>query len=428
MIAKRESSALLRATARRSVAVVLLWTGISAFAAEPGAWRVRATSGYDVAVHSYQLATEDTTETISEFNMTAELEGRSARRAIHQWRLRTELSGGTELIRELVDATYRWRPGHGDPRLRCDLTWLGRQYRGGTDYSLSSDHHDGRLELRGYPWLGSSAGLDLRLRGRIVDYRTPSILEQDQREGRASVWLNSRGDLDRSWRLGALATHRAYPDSAAIDRDVLAVEGEFDSPDIRFAHRSERRLIADETARPSAWMHWTEARVAAPAGAGHVVADMTSEIWRYDTESFTWFDSWRLDTEAGYRWGDILSAQWQGLVTVEHLAAGDSPETYTQAGIRGSIESYAHPFSGTVALEMGRRWYDSPADAEDTLDEDLLLAYTDFTYIEIWVMASWTASDHVSIDLIASYEPESHTERDDDTALGYGTLRLTWRP
>jgi hypothetical protein len=29
---------------------------------------------------------------------------------------------------------------------------------------------------------------------------------------------------------------------------------------------------------------------------------------------------------------------------------------------------------------------------------------------------------------MASYEPESHTERTDDTAIGYASVRLVWRP
>lgn len=413
-------------------------------AADGATWQARVSAGYDVYVHTYSLAEDDTTETVSEAALTAGFAGRSARDAKHQWSLRGEVSAGTELVRELLDATWRWQPDGGD-RLRADLAWYGRQYREQADYGLTSDNQEGRAELRLHPWRGAGLGLDLQAGLRWLDYASPSTLEQDYTEPRAGFFLSSRGDLARSWRLGGFVASRSYPDSSAIDRETAALEATWEQTagrgDLWLFHRSERREVADPDARPSAWSHWSEGRTAVPAGAGAVVAALTSEVWRYDHESGAYFDSWRLDGEAGYRWGDLLGVQWQGLLTVEHLAAGDSPETYTQVGLRGSLESYAAPFSGVVALEFGRRWYRDPgavdladlADPADPLDDpllidDLVLAYSDFDYLEIWVMASLAVSDHLSLDVTASYEPESHTEQDDDIALGYGSVRLVWRP
>jgi len=400
-------------------------------------WQPRLATGYDVYVHTYNLAEDDTTETVSEAAVTAGLEGRSARDASHRWSLRGEVAAGTELIRELLDASYRWRPA-GRDRLRADLSWYGRQYRQDSDYDLSSDNQEGLAEVRAYPWRHGGLGLDLRGGLRWLDYATPSTLEQDHRELRGAVFLASRGSLERSWRAGLRAASRSYPDSSAIDRDAVALEASWERSrleggDIWLFHRSERRAVADPDTRPSAWSHWSEARLAVPAGRGAVVTNLVSEVWRYDRQDGAYFDSWRLDSEAGYRWGDLLQVQWQGLLTVEHLAAGDSPETYTQVGLRGSLESYAGPFSGVVALELGHRWYRNPADPDlDLLDLDLasdqLLASSDFDYVEVWIMASWTLSAHLAIDVTASYHPERHTEQDDDVALGFGSARLVWRP
>jgi hypothetical protein len=418
------------ATVTPTVAILLVCLTAVAAAQATGdraRWRPRVSTGIDAYLHNYYLAVDDTTEAVAEFNVAAELEGRSRRVTSHQWRVRGEVSTGTELTRQFFDGSYQLRPDAGDPLLRADLTWYGRQYREDSEYARSSDNHEGRGELRWYPWFGARTVLDLRLTGRYIDYRTPSTLEQDYRQGDVAAFLRSPGLVGGSWRIGLRAGQRAYPDSSAIDRDTVALEGDLDlagdDHTLWVFHRSERRTAADEAVRPSAWSHWTDARAALPAGEGHVVINLNNEVWQYDQETGAYFDSWRSDLEFGYRWGDLLGTQWHTLLTVDRLDAGDLPETYTQVGLRGSLESYAYPFTGILALEYGQRWY-RPAD--DT--EDVVISYTDFSYLEIWAMATWSLSEHWSLDLIANYQPENHTEQDDDLALGFGSLRLVWRP
>ena len=410
-----------------------------------GEWRPRVSAGVDSYVHTYHLADDDTTETVSEYAATAESLGRSARDAPHAWSLRAGFTGGSELLRQRLDAGWRWRADTGDPLLRVDVDWYGRQYHRGSDYGLTSDNHEGTTEVRGYPWKTERLRLDLRMRGRYLAYRTPSSLEQSYREHGGAAFLSSRDPLETAWRVGLRATRRIYPDSTEIGRDAVAIEGDLDRmTGDRFLwlyHRSERRWTERADVRPWAWSHWTELRATWPAGPGKVVTNAGSEVWRYDREDATWFDSWRLDGELGYGWGDPLGAAWQTLVTIERLAAGDSPETYTQIGLRGSVESYAGPVSGILALEYGRRWYAGTADDglddvddlgsyddTDLLDLDIALAYTDFSYLEIWLMATWELSPSLALELMANYQPEQHTEQDDDTAIGFGSARLVWRP
>lgn len=393
-------------------------------------WRPKLAAGIDSYLHTYYLAEEDTSESVTELLLSAELEGRSPRRARHAWSARLAASGGSELFRELLDARYQWRP-QGDTRLQLDVDWLGRQYRHRTDYALSSDNHEGTVEFRGAPWLGHGVKLDLRARGRYIQYRTPSTLEQSYRERSGAAYLASRGYGDVNWRVGARATARSYPDSAAIDRDVLAVEGDLDhglgSRRFWLYHRSERRLAADTQVRPSAWTHWTDLRATWPAGPGEVVTNLNNEVWRYDQPGTVWFDAWRLDGELGYGWGDPLRAHWQALLTTERLAAGDASESYQQFGLRGTVESYAGPVSGLLAVEYGHRWYRDTT-SSDAVDDGYDLTYSDFSYLELWLMATWAWSPHLSLELVASYQPEQHTEQDDDTAIGYGNARLVWRP
>lgn len=436
---KPQRFSVLRTLAAVALTAALVLPGL---AAGGPTTRLRLAAGHDTYVHTYHLATADTTEAIAEYNVSAEFEARSAYRVDHQWHLRTTVAVGSQLHRELLDLGYRWRPKAGDTRLRADLSWAARQYHQDSDYALSSDNQETRGELRLYPWRNQKTALDLRLRGRRLDHRRPSVLEQDQHELSAAAFVTSRDALASAWRFGLRGTDRAYPDSAAIDRTSLAIEGDLDRSgpqgDLWLYHRSERRRIADQQARPSAWLHWSELRLAVPAGDGHVVTNLGSEIWSYDRETTVWFDNWRTDLELGYRWGDLLSSQRQALIRVQNLAAGESPEAYTQVGLRGSLEAYNHALSGILSLELGHRWYrnqfaQSSFDDLDDLDtlivlDDLALAYTDFTYLEIWIMATWQMSDHLGLELNASYQPERHTEQDDDIVLGYGSLRLVWRP
>lgn len=429
----------LAAAIALGIAVALLTTATARPATAQASTRLRLSSGYDVYAHTYHLATDDTTETLGEFNVGADFEARSRPAVLHQWHLRGEVTAGSQLWRESVDLGYRWRPGRGDPRLRADLAWSGRQYRQDSDYALSSDNQEARGELRLYPWRGRRAALDLRLRARRLAYRQRSVLEQDQREAGVAAYLTSRADFDAAWRVGLLAARRTYPDSTAIDRDVFGATGSLERSgeraEIWLDHRSERRVIKDPLVRPSAWLHWSELRLAVPAGEGWLVANLASEVWRYDRQTTVWFDAWRTDLELGYRWGDLLGAQWHGLLTLQHLAAGDSPEAYSQAGLRGGLEGHAPALSGILALELGRRWYHGSSSTDDlgsTAPADVLgeleLSYSDCFYLEIWLMATWELTARLSLDLTASYQPQRHTERDDDTALGYGSVRLAWRP
>ena len=43
-------------------------------------------------------------------------------------------------------------------------------------------------------------------------------------------------------------------------------------------------------------------------------------------------------------------------------------------------------------------------------------------------MGTWSLSEAVDLDVLANYEPENHTEKTDDTAIGYASIRLVWRP
>jgi hypothetical protein len=396
-------------------------------------WSPVVTTGFDAMLHSYPLATTDTTETIAEYLVSAGIEGRSARRVDHRWRLRLEGSVGSELYRQQIEGQYKYLDRNRVTRFRLDGWFYSRQYRQSTSYTLSSNNLESRLGLRVYPWAGTNSTLEIRGWGSTLDYKNPSTLEVDTRELGSGVFLRSKGMLKNVWSVGYRLSGRSYPDTTGINRKIHRVEGDLDFSDdddqgVRLFHKSGRRLIKDETLRPSAWAHWTDFSGQVTAGTGFVFLDLQNEIWKYDEESSTYFDSWRVESALGYRWGDILGTTWILGLAGERLDAGDSPETYTQFGFRAGAESYGSDLSGSIKLELGHRMYSNLETLDDLFGDDLLSYYSDFNYWKIWLVASWEINRNLSLDLMANYEPENHTENTDDSSLGFGSLRLVWRP
>ncbi len=406
---------------------------------ERAQWSPVLTSGFDALLHSYPLATTDTTEAIAEYLISAGIEGRSPYRVVHRWRMRAEVSVGSELFRQQMEAQYKYLDNDRVIRLRLDGRFYGRQYRQSTDYSLASNNIEGRFDARAYPWAATKSTLELRAWSYAMDFENPSTLEVDTRELGTGLFLRSRGLTENLWSVGYRFSSRTYPDTTAINRKIHRIEGDFDYHDdegqgVHLFHKSGRRLISDESTRPSAWAHYSDFNSLVTAGSGFVFLDLQSEIWKYDQETSTYFDSWRMEGTMGYRWGDLLSATWRMGLAGERLDAGDSPETYTQFGLLAGIESYGSQVGGSVQFEIGRRVY-SQADLEpdssnsiDFLDDDISPFYSDFNYWEIWVMANWSISENFSLDVMANYEPESHTEDSDDSSIGFGSVRLVWRP
>ena len=420
-------------------AACLAQDGMGLFRLEDRAvWSWDLTTGVDSYLHTYALALEDTSEALAEFMVQAGFQGRSARKARNRWRLRAEASTGTELWRERVEGDYSHLDSNRYTRFRLLGHFWGRQYKRSTDFVLSSDNFEGRLEARLYPLVGKIAALDVRAWGGFINYRTPSTLEVDYDDAGVGVFVRSQSLGSHMWGGGVRRARRAYPDSSEIDRTNWSVEGDYnyhdlDGQGVRVYHKSDRRLSADESVRPSAWTNWTDVQGQVQTGPGHVYFKVQSEIWDYDQETNVYFNSWRIESTLGYRGGDILAAVWKAGPVLEVMEAGDSPEAYTQLGIRGGVESYASAVSGSVTLEYGRRTYSQGEvvfddDTADLLGTSTLDLYTDFNYWKIWLLGSWRISRKFSLDFLANYEPENHVENTDDSAIGFASLHLIWRP
>ena len=272
---------------------------------------------------------------------------------------------------------------------------------------------------------------DLRLGAFRRDYADPSTLEQDQRDLTAGAFLRAppSSPTRGAWVSAGLA--RTYPDTTAVDRDIVGLEGELETlaragaraaqlPPQRTAARQRRHCATLVLAA-------LERSPACGSAAGPASGARRPERDRaYDYETTAYFDSWRVRGVLDYRAASPLSAIWLVGVAAEKLAAATAPRPTTRSAC-GSDSSPSRPISAaappsnTATATTGRTAEASGADFAD------FASYSDFNYWELWIVGTWHLTGAFSLDLMASYHPEKHTERIDDAALGFASLRLVWR-
>ena len=395
-------------------------------------WRLdsRISTGFDVFTQTYQLALEDTTETISEMDATLDMELGTIGRRIHNWSFSPRLGVGSERNREALDFGYVFKPDRRLSRFRVTGTVQARQYRKTTDYNLSSDNRESDIGLRWLPVAGPRRQGELRLDFDTLDYTTPSTLEANRREAALGAYLKSGTESRRLWRVGVRGGRRVYPDSSAIDRDIVGVEFEYDrnsflGPNLRVHYRGERREVSDPDVRPSSWGHWSSLEATLPVEDMWIVADLRNEIWRYDAQWGAYSNQLRWTGSGGVRGGGLGGPGWRILLTYQDLDSQTGDESFRQLGIRGGLEHFGDRLSGDLTLEAGRRNYEATVDSLG-LDDPYAL-YSDFTYLESWLTGSWRFNDHLSLDAMINYMPERHSADMDDQAMGFGNIRILYR-
>lgn len=397
-------------------------------------WNLRFAGGYEVFTHTYSLAEDDTTETVAEATVAIDLDGRSRRKSRHRWLVSANVSAGTELFRESLAGDIRWCDENRTTRLRMTFSGRALQYRQETNYGLNSDSREGRLDLRAYPLWGGASRLETRAWLSGLRFSVPSSLELDRQEKGASLVWRGGPVAGSHWSLGGRFARRTYPDSTGLDRNTLGVEGSWEGPGVRVYQRSDRRTVRDPEARPPAWYHWTDLDMELPAASGAVFLEWEDEIWRYDTASAAYPDYLRTSARLGFRWGDVLATRWRAGLGGEIMRSDDETECYDQYGVLGGWESYGLEVSGSLMVEAGWRRYLGGRDVlASTTETEVpgadvpVSGFTDFQYWKIWLTGSWSLADRLALDVMASFEPERHGEKFDNTTLGFASVRLVWR-
>lgn len=397
-------------------------------------WEPSLSTGYDTYIQTYALSLSDTTETISDFDLTLAAEGRSSGKPRHGWLIRPQLSAGSERHRARCEWGYTYKPDRRLTTFRFDGDLRATWYDPRSDYYLTSDSVEGDLNGR---WIVSPQGaLAAELKGwaSLTRYATPSELEADRHDLNVAAYLKSGRDATRRWRAGFRTGARAYPDSSEIDRDSAGFELEYDhnaffSPTARVYHRTERRKIANPAFRPSSWSHWTRVETSLPLNEAdlRLIGDLAHEAWVYDVEWGAYTDQTRWEADLALTGGGVFGPAWRVGAAYESLASGSEGESYAQQGVRGGLDHFADGFSGSLTLEIGKRDYDETETVVGAGGVEEFSLYTDFTYVEVWLMAGVEVTEDLRLDVMGSYMPENHTEEMDDQKLGFGTARLVYR-
>ncbi len=397
-------------------------------------WDASLATGYDSYVQTYSLALEDTTESLAEYEVTLAAEGVAGGDGPHVWRIAPKLSAGSERTREWLETGWSWRPDESRHRLDAALDLRAVQYGGSTDWYLSSDWREAAADLRWRTTTADASGLDVRLDASQLRYDTPSTLEVDRDDVRVTAALASGTWSDRRWKLGLRGGRRAHPDTAAIDRTMWGADLSLevlplDGPGFYLTHRSERRDVRDQTARPSSWGHWTSAEAVLPLPPGvDVRAEFDLEVWTYDESRDAYTDQTRWSSFVGLGRDPLDGPGWQMGMALERLTGDDPDEVYGQIGVRGGFDVLTDALSASCSLELGRRDYEAAGDTStSTFGDTTDPLYTDFTYVEVWASATWRLHERLSLDALGSWMPESHTEDEDDQSLGFASVRAIYR-
>jgi hypothetical protein len=400
-------------------------------AEEAWRWEPRVSTGYDVYTQTYSLALEDTTETVGEMEVTLDATGGTRGRRLHNWRIKPRLVFGTERYRQQFAWAYDLKPDHRTSLLRLGGLLQARQYQQSTDYNLNSDSFESSNHLRWLPGYAGRIAGDFKLQYRTLSYADPSELEVDRQDRLFTAALRNGRSAERIWRAGIRLGHRDYPDSGVINRDTYGLELEYDhsaflEPNIRTYYRGERRRIEDDTVRPSSWGHWGTMETSWPVGDEQLIGELQAEVWHYDTQWGAYNNQWRWTGAAGLRGGGIETPGWTLQLTLEDLDSTDEEESFRQMGVKGGVDHYGDDLTGALTVEIGQRDYSdyTPDLTEDAYFEPL---YTDFTYLEVWLILSWRLNQHLSLDSMVNYIPESHSEDTDNQSMGFGNIRILYR-
>ena len=392
-------------------------------------WSGALSTGYDTYVQTYALALEDTTESLSEYEVNVSAVGEARATATGTWRLAPSLALGSERIRSELESDWSWNPDDGAARVVAGVELRDVRYRGTTDWNLSSDWREADVDLRWRRELDAVA-TDLAFVGTTLRYADPSELEVDRDDLRATFALKSSRAAASRWKLGVRAGRRAHPDTAAIDRTMWGTDAEYEitsthGPSLRLQHRGERREVRDETVRPSSWSHWGSAAGSVPLSqALEACAELDGEVWTYDLSAGAYQNQHRWSGAAGVRAAALDGPSWQLGLAWERLQSDDADESYTQQGVRAGLDAYGSGLTASLTLEVGRRDYGADQ-GDDSAVEDPI--FTDFTYVELWLDVSWRLHGQVSLDVMGSWLPETHRQNEDDQSLGFGSVRLSYR-
>jgi hypothetical protein len=376
-------------------------------------WNNTLSAGYDSYKQSWSLSENDTTETISEYELVFYATGKTKGKQRHNFQIRPTLSFGTEILQTDLDASWRFKPNYRKTTASVNASLQRNMFRKASEYSSDSQN----MELRA---LYRISLFELRAKIKSLNYSNTSQLEQSYQDAQTGLYIHSNLLADKLWKFGTTVGSRAYPDSSEVNRKTYGWDVEFDNgalfgPAVRLSSQGERRNFNSDV-RSSSWVVWNSAEISVPKGDNQFVLEIENDIWLYDIETSVWSNQVRVEGELYLQRINFDKPGWQFGFTTENLSSNEgSQESYFQSGVKIGVEHFGKRLTLNGTLEVGKREY------------GVIDLYTDFNYYEIWLMSTLKLSKKFYLDAMLNYVPENHSNEIDDQSLGFGSFQLVYR-
>jgi hypothetical protein len=288
-----------------------------------------------------------------------------------------------------------------------------KHFREGSDYEFGNDYVQSNAFLSLGTEIRESFYVVSKSRAELISYDERTEFDYDYRYLDTGLGVELGSFLGRFAAMSAALGRRVCPDSTDLsyDRFLATAETRLSGGRASFELSvSADRRSYDGITRSSSWnvlsgagFTWTV------TGGASASLRLESELYRYDNETSTFFDTHFL--RGGLR-GRLPVSLTAAIFAEPRLGWLSCPSFEEERYVEGTIALGVDLFSGgtywlSATYEPGYRNY--------LLDSNEI--YSDFRVNRLSLMGSATVAERVMLTLFVSHDPEYHSRRTDDFSM-----------
>lgn len=367
--------------------------------------------GYDSFIDRYTIVDDDTSEVTHEYYAGLDNHLRHDSRSL-KYSLRNIFRYGNQTIDEYAEGAFSaGTRRRGLVQARADLRL--KAFREGSDYEFGNDY----LQSNAYLSLGKEFRDEFYIvsksRAELIDYDERTDFDYDYRYIDTGLGIELGSFFGKFASVSAAFGRRECPDTSALsyDRFLGTADGRLANGRFGFdLSVSADRRDYDGLTRSSSWnvlsgigLTWTR------SGGDSWSLRLDSELYRYDTETTTFFDNYFL--RGGMR-ARVPASRTASVILEPRIGWLSCPSFEEERYVEGTVVLGVDLFSGgsywlSASYEPGYRNY--------LLDENDI--YSDFRISRLSLMGSATLAERVMLTVFVSHDPEYHSRRTDDFSM-----------
>jgi len=375
--------------------------------------------GYDSFIDRFTILEDDTSEVTHEYYIGLDNHLRHYSNSL-KYSLRNVFRYGNQSIDEYAEGAFSAGTREGGlVQARADMRL--KHFREGSDYEFGNDYLQSNAFLSLGRELRDGLYVASKSRAELVYYDERTDFDYDYRYLDTGLGFELGSFLGRFASLSAAIGHRACPDSTDLsyNRFLAVAEGRLSEGRASFElSASADRRDYEGLTRSSSWNVLTAAGFTwTQTGGASAMLRFESELYRYDTETSTFFDTHFL--RGGLR-GRLPVSQTAALFAEPRVGRLLCQSYEEERYIEGTVALGFDLFSGgaywlSATYEPGYRNY--------LLDENDI--YSDFRVNRLSLMGSATVAERVMLTLFVSHDPEYHSRRSDDFSMTLVSASVT---